>query len=321
MLESEEFKRRWVQVSGKAGQVLETDRKVIEDHVQLAKQAHVERIIRASSTQLTADQLVDCLHAELGDTETSSEELHAWLTNYIDESSIPFLSTLYLAPSGVDRLLVWALTWEQQRAEDRGENMDSPQVPPKFSESDFLSPAYYRIRGRLNVPREVFISYPYCESDADGRRLLAWAGWDYLQRAHTLGGLYLKRRDDEGWTAERLTPMLAGLLELIPWIKQWHNEPSAEFDGQRMGDYYENFLNEECRRHHLTHDDLRAWRPPKKTRGKGKTAAKARADGRSNGEAAAKAASDDAAPAPSKRSRKRNKKGSAAEVAAGPEAD
>jgi hypothetical protein len=56
------------------------------------------------------------------------------------------------------------------------------------------------------------------------------------------------------------------LLELIPWIKQWHNEPSDEFGGLRMGDYYAQFLDEECRRHNLTHDDLRAWRPPKKTK-------------------------------------------------------
>lgn len=71
--------------------------------------------------------------------------------------------------------------------------------------------------------------------------------------------------------------MLAGLLELIPWVKQWHNEPSEEFGGLRMGDYYEQFLDGECRLHGLTHDDLRAWRPAKKTRGNGKAAAKTKA--------------------------------------------
>ncbi len=60
--------------------------------------------------------------------------------------------------------------------------------------------------------------------------------------------------------------MLAGLLELLPWIKQWHNEPSAEYGGLRMGEYFEQFLDGECRQHGLTRDDLRAWRPAKKTR-------------------------------------------------------
>ncbi|MCP4660405.1 MAG: hypothetical protein GY856_33810, partial [bacterium] len=44
----------------------------------------------------------------------------------------------------------------------------------------------------------------------------------------------------------RLTPMLAGLLELLPWLKQWHNEPSEEHYGERLGDYFEGFLEGEC---------------------------------------------------------------------------
>ncbi|MCX5743556.1 MAG: hypothetical protein NT062_13780, partial [Proteobacteria bacterium] len=93
--------------------------------------------------------------------------------------------------------------------------------------------------------------------------------------AQALAALYLKRKDGEGWTAARLTPMLAGLLELSPWVKQWHNDPSEEFGGLRMGDYYAQFLDGECRQHGLTHDDLRAWRPPAKTR-KAKAAKPAR---------------------------------------------
>ena len=103
--------------------------------------------------------------------------------------------------------------------------------------------------------------------------MFGWAGWDHLQRAHALAALYVKRRDGEDWKKDRLTPMLAGVLELIPWVKQWHNEPSDEYDGQRMGDYFQDFLDSECRRLGLSHDDLRAWRPAKKTRGRrGKSA-------------------------------------------------
>lgn len=40
--------------------------------------------------------------------------------------------------------------------------------------------------------------------------------------------------------------MLAGILELIPSVKQWHNEPSAEFGGLRLGDYFETFVDGEC---------------------------------------------------------------------------
>jgi hypothetical protein len=72
--------------------------------------------------------------------------------------------------------------------------------------------------------------------------------------------------------------MLAGLLELIPWVKQWHNEPSAEYDGLRMGDYFAQFLDGELRLHALTTADLRAWRPAKRTRGKAKPTAAPAAD-------------------------------------------
>ena len=62
--------------------------------------------------------------------------------------------------------------------------------------------------------------------------LFGWAGWNHLERATALAALYQERKDRDGWDAKRLTPPLAGLLELVPWLKQWHNEPSAEFGGE-----------------------------------------------------------------------------------------
>jgi len=51
-------------------------------------------------------------------------------------------------------------------------------------------------------------------------------------------------------------------------VKQWHNEPSAEFGGLRLGDYFEGFVDGECHALGLTHDDLRAWRPAERGRTK-----------------------------------------------------
>ena len=36
-----------------------------------------------------------------------------------------------------------------------------------------------------------------------------------------------------GWPPERLQPLLAGLLELVPWLEQWHNELDPAY-GERM---------------------------------------------------------------------------------------
>lgn len=63
--------------------------------------------------------------------------------------------------------------------------------------------------------------------------------------------------------------MLAGLLELLPWVHQWHPEPDPD-TGEPFGRFLETWLEGECQRLGFTHDDLRAWRPAKKTRARGR---------------------------------------------------
>ena len=71
---------------------------------------------------------------------------------------------------------------------------------------------------------------------------------------------------------ERDLPLLAGLAELAPWLRQWHNEIDPNI-GQGLGDYYTDYLNAETQRIGATPDDLAAWRPPKKTARRSKKAA------------------------------------------------
>ena len=67
-------------------------------------------------------------------------------------------------------------------------------------------------------------------------------------------------KDNEGWLPERLQPLLAGLLELAPWLDQWHNVVDPTY-GERMGNYYQGFVAEEARALGFTLDDLRGWKP------------------------------------------------------------
>ncbi len=134
-------------------------------------------------------------------------------------------------------------------------------VPPKYRTPDFRSSDYWRLRGGLDVPKERFVSFPGCQRDADGSLVVLWAGHDQLARAKAIAAYYLERKDGDGWPPERLTPLLAGLLELLPWLKQWHNDYLAEM-GLRMGDYFAEFLQEEARSLGLTEAALAAWRPP-----------------------------------------------------------
>src|SRR5262249_15854016 len=134
---------------------------------------------------------------------------------------------------------------------------------PKYKSADFLSSTFWRLRGGLDVPRERFLSYPYCSRDADGSRVIAWAGWDRLQQATALASYYLDMKEYEGWAPERLKPLLAGLQELVPWLKQWHNEYDSEH-ATRMGDYFDAFVIDEARILGFTLANLRDWKPPEK---------------------------------------------------------
>lgn len=133
-------------------------------------------------------------------------------------------------------------------------------VPPKYQSKDFLNTGFWRLRGGLDVPKERWISYPGCERGSDGSLVVAWAGWNHLQQATALAGYYMDMKDSEGWEPARMQPLLASLLELVPWLEQWHNDLDPVF-GERMGDYYRGFVAEEARALGFTQDDLRAWKP------------------------------------------------------------
>ncbi|WP_134500751.1 BREX-2 system adenine-specific DNA-methyltransferase PglX [Microvirga pakistanensis] len=152
-----------------------------------------------------------------------------------------------------------AIATEQKRR--KAEKIGDIPVPPKYRTPDFQSAVYWRLRGGLDVPKERFVSFPQCSRDADASLLILWAGFDHLARAQALAALYVERKEQDGWPAERLVPMLAGLLELVPWLKQWHNDIDPN-TGLRMGDFFEGYVEEEARGHGLTLADLRAWTPP-----------------------------------------------------------
>ncbi|MGH9336916.1 MAG: DUF6429 family protein [Vicinamibacteria bacterium] len=83
------------------------------------------------------------------------------------------------------------------------------------------------------------------ERAADPSPVILWAGFNHLQQAQAIAAYYLDMKDREGWTPERLTPLLAGIAELVLWVKQWHNDPDQEH-GERMGDYFAQFLSDEA---------------------------------------------------------------------------
>ena len=166
--------------------------------------------------------------------------------------------------------------WQQdtpanQKADDR--NLDrilSIPVPPKYKSSDFISTGgarYWALRGKLDVPKERWVSFPHCEGP-DGTLVIAWAGYDHLQLAQAISAYYVDVQERLGGRDDpRLVPLLAGIIELLPWLKQWHHDIDPEYN-QRMDEVFEGFVTEEAKGLGMTTDEIKAWQPPKKAGGK-----------------------------------------------------
>lgn len=204
---------------------------------------------------------------------------------------VPLLPILRYKPAGLRKWAEWEKTWDLQRVEDsidartklpeddpdfltadqaadlkRREIGDIP-VPPKYKSSDFISTGgarYWALRGKLDVPKERWVSFPQCEG-ADGTLMIAWAGYDHLQLARAISAYYVDIQERLGGRDDpRLEPLLACLVELLPWLKQWHNEVDPEFNVP-MGDYFEGFIQDEARQMKKTLNEIKHWQPPQRT--------------------------------------------------------
>lgn len=217
-------------------------------------------------------------------TGRSDYDLALLVGELVEEESVPFAVGYRFRPSGMRRRRVWEKVWKMQRREDEidarteldsadanylsaaaasalkeDEGLASIPVPPRYRKSDYASNTAYKLRGKLDVPQERFISYPDTHIGSDTSLVIGWAGWDHLERAKALAAHYGARRDAGANVAE-LTALLAGLQELVPWLQQWHNDIDPEY-GDRMGDFFASFVEMQARTYGLTTTDLSRWTP------------------------------------------------------------
>ncbi|MGA5369971.1 BREX-2 system adenine-specific DNA-methyltransferase PglX [Streptomyces griseoincarnatus] len=193
------------------------------------------------------------------------------LAAVIEAEHVPYLAALRYKDSGLRKRAQWEQVWEQQREEDRtGKRLDI-KVPPKYTSADFLKHSYWSNRGKLDVPKERFISYPGASPEADGSLLLGWAGWNHRDQADALVGLIRSRVETGGWTKDdpRFVPLLAGLREVLPWVHQWYGEYDEEWEGN-PAEEFQAALDTGRAERELSEADLVNWRPEKKTRGRQK---------------------------------------------------
>ena len=219
--------------------------------------------------------------------------LDALVAELVESESVPALAALRYKPSGLAKRADWEAVWAAQRREDeidaeaaaatpplpdetedqhaarlkaeqdrrKRDELGDLVPPPKYRSADFLKAGYWRLRGALDVPKERFVSLPDMSRDSDPTLLVGWAGWDPPTLCQAVATYYTDANERDGWSAARLTPLLAVIRERLPWLKQWHNDIDEKYQ-QRLGDLYEAFVRAQLAQLDLAEDDLRQWAPP-----------------------------------------------------------
>ncbi|MFG3322361.1 BREX-2 system adenine-specific DNA-methyltransferase PglX [Streptomyces sp. NPDC048171] len=224
-------------------------------------------------TIVTLSRLTDALSRDedfvsIAKLYAPRKELAQVVAELISGEHVPFLTALRYKPSGLKKRADWEEVWNLQRKEDaaldepaKRKIRDSIPVPPKYTSADFLRASYWKARGKLDVPKERFISYG--QTNAATPELYGWAGWDHKEQAQALATYFT----NTALSTVEITPFLAGLLELQPWLYQWHNEFDMLYSGS-PADFFAGYRQQKQGEHGITDDDLRGWSPPAATRGR-----------------------------------------------------
>ncbi|MFD3775417.1 BREX-2 system adenine-specific DNA-methyltransferase PglX [Streptomyces sp. NPDC058612] len=270
MIERPEYKRRWATEGWDALQE-KALRSWLLDRIENRDHWFDENGLPAlvSRSRLTDALSRDEDFVSVAKIYAPRKELPAVVAELMTDEHVPFLPALRYKPSGLKKRQDWEHVWDLQRQEDAAPDepakrkiRDAIPVPPKYTSADFLRPSYWKARGKLDVPKERFISYG--QTNAPTPDLYGWAGWDHREQAYALDAYIASH---EALTSEELTPFLAGLLELQPWLEQWHDEFDANF-GASPAAFFRGDRQMVQGEHGLTDDDLREWRPAATTRGR-----------------------------------------------------
>ncbi|MEN8582147.1 BREX-2 system adenine-specific DNA-methyltransferase PglX [Burkholderia sp. RS01] len=267
LLEKPEFKRRWAtepwekqQEQALRGWLL--DRLEDRSYWFDAHDRPVARSISQVADVVSRDaDLVSVLAIWDG---TVDVDVAKALTRLLTDEAVPYLAAQRLKDSGLRKRETWEETWELQRREDNGEDVGRIPVPPKYATADFRKASWWQARGKLDVPKERFILYPDAGRSTDPTLLLGWSGWDHAQQFLVLATI-MDERISEGADDGQLVPLVAGMAEVLPWVKQWHADLDPTF-GMSMADFCSAQLEERMTQLNVSTTDLKAWRPAPATR-------------------------------------------------------
>lgn len=205
LLEDPLYKRRWIpsDYSKEFREALEWWLREMAEHV--LEQAGRPLALREWAHRLSQEPRI--LAAIEVYTGTPMFDLQEVLAKVVRVEAVPNRPEDYLKPSGLEKL--------------RAGRFD-------FKASDFARNIYWKVRGKLNIPRERYIEYREMGTAGNGT-YYGWAGWGAVDRAKALAYL-LQQAMSRGLTdaVPRLRESLKDLLpELREQLAEWEY---AEFE-------------------------------------------------------------------------------------------
>ena len=282
VIEDDHYKRRWIGRQGLFNHTARQSELALACREWLLRRLETEPYWGKGNSQFMLRSTSDLAHIAQTDSAFGQVanvlmgredfDIVGLMNDLVLPESVPIVPASLYKATGIRKHKLWMQSWDQERRFDMGEAVGDIKTPPKFALSDFQKPEYWRLRNKLNVPMERFVSFPSCERDGDPEPVVGWAGWNHLEQATAIVAYYDARKR-EGWTAERLTPLLAALDQLLPWIHQWHPEIDPEYN-ETAGTSFQTLLESEAQELGLTLEQIRSWTPPAKKKATKKKAAK-----------------------------------------------
>jgi predicted ATP-binding protein involved in virulence len=212
LVETANFKRRWYKPDYAE-----------QEHTALKEWLadHVEQTAKVRTQAFSLEQLVTSLQDDMRVlavcevlTGRKDFSLSQIVPDVVQSDAVPNHRFHVYKLTGLVKREVWERTWADQRREDAGEKV-APEVPPTYGAVDFLKPEYWRMRGKLDVPKERFIAFSEVPGRAGAETLYGWAGWTPQQRVRAILAIDEELEDASIPLADRIG-LLDSAWRLLP---------------------------------------------------------------------------------------------------------
>jgi hypothetical protein len=213
LIEQPTYKRRWyrpdhaAQEQAALGEWL-GDRIEAEISQRGAKATSIAQLTATLEEDPRVHAVVELL------TERKDYRLADVIAETVAADAVPQHPFHVYKPTGLSKRAAWERTWDEQRKEDAGLPA-KPEVPPKYTGGDFLKPEYFRLRGKLDVPKERFIALTELPGRGAGETLYGWAGWTAAERIRAILSLD-ETCEDQGIPLDDRIALLDSAWRLVP---------------------------------------------------------------------------------------------------------